>query len=116
MGCAKNEVDSLHMGKALEGAGYSLIDDAAQADCIIVNTCSFIQSATEESLQAIFEAFDLPQVKEGEGKVVVAGCMPARYGDDLAAALDEAQTFVPCSKEDDIVAVLDALFPHRGWT
>lgn len=115
MGCAKNEVDSLHMGKALEGAGYSLIDDAAQADCIIVNTCSFIQSATEESLQAIFEAFDLPQVKGGEGKVVVAGCMPARYGDDLAAALDEAQTFVPCSKEDDIVAVLDALFPHRGW-
>ncbi len=114
MGCAKNEVDSLHMGEALGSAGYALIDDAAKADCIIVNTCSFIQSATEESLQAIFEAFDLPQVKEGEGKVVVAGCMPARYGDDLTAALDEAQTFVPCSKEDDIVAVLDALFPHRG--
>ncbi len=114
MGCAKNEVDSLHMGKALEGAGYALVDDAEGADCIIVNTCSFIQSATEESLQAIFEAFDLPQVKEGKGKVVVAGCMPARYGDDLTSALNEAKTFVPCSKEDDIVAVLDALFPQRG--
>lgn len=113
MGCAKNEVDSLHMGEALEGAGYALVDDAAQAQCIIVNTCSFIQSATEESLQAIFEAFDLPQVKEGEGKVVVAGCMPARYGTDLESALEEARTFVPCSKEDDIVAVLDGLFPHR---
>ena len=110
MGCAKNEVDSELMQRKLRSAGYTLTDEHARADAIIINTCSFIQSATEESLEAIFDAAGLPNVAEGNALLIVAGCMPARYGDELACELTEAHAFVPCSSEDDIVAILDTQF------
>ena len=98
MGCAKNEVDSAAMARRLREAGFSVTEEASSADAIIVNTCSFIQAATEESIDAIFEAASLPKVDEGSAVLIVAGCMPARYGDDLAAELTEASAFVPfCS-------------------
>lgn len=109
MGCAKNEVDTQHMSRRLVTAGYCVTEDSSVADCIIVNTCSFIQSATEESLDAVFEVLGLDNVAEGDAKVVVAGCMPARYGADLEESLPEASGFLPCSKEDDIVEVVDGL-------
>ena len=87
MGCAKNEVDSAAMARRLREAGFSVTEEASSADAIIVNTCSFIQAATEESIDAIFEAASLPKVDEGSAVLIVAGCMPARYGDDLAAEL-----------------------------
>lgn len=109
LGCAKNEVDTAHMKARLVQAGFTIADDPACADAVVVNTCSFIQSATEESLEAIFDAADMPNVAAG-APLVVAGCMPARYGDDLAEELTEARAFVPCSREDDIAQVLaDAL-------
>lgn len=114
MGCAKNEVDSAAMGRALAAAGYRIADDPAAADVIVVNTCSFIEAATEESLEAIFEAASLPCVAAGDAAIVVAGCMPARYGDDLAEELTEARAFVPCSREDDIVAVLAGITGFAG--
>ena len=49
MGCAKNEVDSEHMAARLVEAGYEVVDDPETADVVIVNTCTFIQAATEES-------------------------------------------------------------------
>ncbi len=109
MGCAKNEVDSNRMKADLREGGFVIEEDPANADAVIVNTCSFIQSATEESLEAIFEVSGLPNVAAGAA-LIVAGCMPARYGDDLSSELTEAAAFVPCSKEDDIIAVVsDAL-------
>ena len=118
LGCAKNEVDTAEMTKRLTAAGYEVCDDASAADVVVVNTCSFIQAATEESLEAIFEVCDLPNFVEGSAKLVVAGCMPARYGNDLASELGEAQAFVPCSKEDDIVEVLAGVLgdaaPHAS--
>ncbi|MEC4184096.1 30S ribosomal protein S12 methylthiotransferase RimO [Adlercreutzia sp. R21] len=109
MGCAKNEVDSAAMARRLAAAGYCIVEAPDGADVIVVNTCSFIQAATEESLEAIFEAASLPRVAAGDASIVVAGCMPARYGDDLADELVEARAFVPCSKEDDIVEVVASL-------
>ena len=105
MGCAKNEVDSNRMQSDLRHAGFAVVEDPADADAVIVNTCSFIQSATEESIEAIFEVSGLPNVSDG-APLIVAGCMPARYGDDLSSELTEAAAFVPCSKEDDIVSVV----------
>lgn len=113
MGCAKNEVDSRSMADKLLAAGAQVIDDATQAECIIVNTCSFIQAATEESIAAIFEMCGLPRVEAGKCKLIVAGCMPSRYGDDLQDSLPEVQSFVPCAKEDDIVGIVSKLFPGR---
>ena len=106
MGCAKNEVDSAAMARRLREAGFSVTEEASSADAIIVNTCAYIQAATEESIDAIFEAASLPKVDEGSAVLIVAGCMPARYGDDLAAELTEASAFVPCSREDDIAEVV----------
>ena len=109
LGCAKNEVDSAHMTERMLAAGYRMVDDPAEADVVIVNTCSFIQAATEESLEVIFDLAGLPAMEEGAAKLVVAGCMPARYGEELEKELAEAHAFVPCRKEDDIVEILDGL-------
>ena len=109
MGCAKNEVDSAHMADLLVGAGYDVIDDPAQADVVIVNTCSFIQAATEESIEAILEAAGLLNVSQGGAHLVVSGCMPARYEGDLEAELPEVSRFIPCADEHNIVSVVDEL-------
>lgn len=105
LGCAKNEVDTAHMRARLLQAGFLIEDDPACADAVVVNTCSFIQSATEESLEAIFEVAGLPNIASGAA-LIVAGCMPARYGDELSGELTEARAFVPCGREDDIAAVV----------
>ncbi|MDO4399473.1 MAG: 30S ribosomal protein S12 methylthiotransferase RimO [Coriobacteriia bacterium] len=111
LGCAKNEVDSQEMSAKLVRAGYLLADDPEQADVIIINTCSFIQAATEESIDTFFELAGLDRVAAGESKIVMAGCLPARYGADLEEELTEAQAFVPCSREDDIVQIVAGLIP-----
>ena len=109
MGCAKNEVDSANMLARLMGAGYVCAEDAESADVIIVNTCSFIQAATEESIDAVLDAASLESVASGKAKLVVAGCMPSRYGAELESELNEASSFVPCAGEHAIVEVVDAL-------
>lgn len=106
LGCAKNEVDTAEMTKRVGAAGFVVCDDPASADAVVVNTCSFIQAATEESIETIFDICSLENFEAGRARLVVAGCMPARYGDELKGELDEASAFVPCSKEDDIVEVL----------
>lgn len=113
LGCAKNEVDTAHMSDRVQQAGYALEADPAHADAIIINTCSFIQAATEESIETILDTADLPSVHEGKARLIVAGCMPARYGEELDQEFPEAQAFVPCSKEDDIVEVLNEMFGEQ---
>lgn len=109
MGCAKNEVDSEHMMDRLVAAGYVIEGDPEVADVVIVNTCSFIQSATEESIDAILEVAGYESVASGSSKIVVAGCMPARYGEDLEGGLSEVDSFVPCADEQNIVGVVDGV-------
>ena len=77
MGCAKNEVDSAAMARRLREAGFSVSEEASSADAIIVNTCSFIQAATEESIDAIFEAASLPKVRAAPSSSSPAVCRPA---------------------------------------
>ena len=108
MGCAKNEVDTSHMQARLLEAGYALSDDVERADAIVVNTCSFIQSATEESIEAILDAAGIDSVARGDAKLIVAGCMPARYGSELDSELPEVSAFVTCADESSIVSVIDS--------
>lgn len=70
LGCAKNEVDSANMKRRVLAAGFCLEEDPAQADAVVVNTCSFIQAATEESLEAIFEIAGLENFERGDAKLV----------------------------------------------
>lgn len=109
LGCAKNESDSARMQEDLIRAGYSIVDIADSADVIVVNTCSFIQSAIEESLDAVFEIVGYDSVASGDTKLVVCGCMPSRFGDDLEEELTEADKFVTCREEDNIVEIIDDL-------
>ena len=109
LGCAKNEVDSARMKQALSNAGYRFVEEPDAADAILVNTCSFLQSATEESIGVIFEALDMPKVACGKAKIAVCGCMPARYGQDLAESLTEVDCYVPCADELNIVSRIDGL-------
>ncbi|MDA8026585.1 MAG: 30S ribosomal protein S12 methylthiotransferase RimO [Actinomycetota bacterium] len=86
LGCAKNEVDSRKLlGRAIE-SGLVQTDTADDADLIVVNTCAFIEAARQESIATIL---DLVDQRERGAKVVVTGCMAARYRDELIEALPD---------------------------
>jgi ribosomal protein S12 methylthiotransferase len=89
LGCARNEVDSEELAGRLEADGWLLVEDAADADVAVVNTCGFVAAAKKDSVDALLEANDL----KGHGRtqaVVAVGCMAERYGKELADALPEA--------------------------
>lgn len=109
LGCAKNEVDTDRMRSLLCAAGYDEVDDPASSDLIIINTCSFLASATSESIEATLE---LAQEVSGDvtcAPIVMCGCVPSRYGDDLPDELPEVAAFVKADEEDGIVSVVDGL-------
>ena len=84
LGCARNEVDSEELAGRLAADGYQLVDDADDADAVLVNTCGFIETAKKDSVDAILAATD------SGASVVAVGCMAERYGSELAGALPEA--------------------------
>ncbi|OIJ84611.1 30S ribosomal protein S12 methylthiotransferase RimO [Streptomyces colonosanans] len=89
LGCARNEVDSEELAGRLEADGWQLVEDAADADVAVVNTCGFVDAAKKDSVDALLEANDLKD--HGRTQAVVAvGCMAERYGKELAEALPEA--------------------------
>ena len=89
LGCPKNLVDSEVMLGMAEKDGHEITADASQADVLVVNTCAFIDRAKQESIDTILEMAELKKQNPGR-KLVVTGCMAERYGDELAAALPEA--------------------------
>lgn len=109
LGCAKNEVDSKKMADKLCKCGYKIVDDHESADAIIVNTCSFIKSATDESIEAILDIAGLIEDKGVSAKIIVTGCMPSRYGSELKSELPEVERFVKCDEEQDIIDVVSEL-------
>jgi len=113
LGCARNQVDSEIMIGRLKKAGWVLADDPAQAEAIVVNTCSFIESAAEESIDAILELAQYK--KEGScNRLVVTGCLPQRYREDILASLPEVDVFLGTGAFNQIVnAVQDPKFTHQ---
>ena len=82
LGCAKNQVDGEMLMASLKNAGFELCDDAALADVAIENTCGFIDSAKQESIDEILELATLR--KEGRiKKIVVTGCLAERYREEI---------------------------------
>src|SRR6187399_2104015 len=83
LGCARNEVDSEELAGRLEADGFLLVDDAADADTVVVNTCGFVEAAKKDSVDMLLQAADLKE--SGRPQAVVAvGCLAERYGKDLA--------------------------------
>ena len=89
LGCAKNEVDTDRMRSLLTAAGYEEAFDPQDADIAIVNTCSFLASATSESIETTLELANEVQDGVRSCPIVMCGCVPSRYGDDLPDELPE---------------------------
>jgi len=108
MGCARNDVDSEELAGRLAADGWQLIDDAAQAEIAVINTCGFIESAKKDSIDALLEANSLKE--NGVTKAVVAvGCMAERYGSELATALPEADGILSFDDYQEISNRLKAI-------
>lgn len=107
LGCAKNEVDTDRMRALLDAADYQEVDSVQDADAVIINTCSFLASATSESIETTLALAE--EVKEGvrAARIIMCGCVPSRYGDQLPQELPEVSAFVRADEEDGIVAVVD---------
>ncbi len=109
LGCAKNEVDTDRMRALLNGSGFSEAADVDDADVAIVNTCSFLASATEESVEATLELAEGRAEGVRELPIVMCGCVPSRYGDELPEQLPEVAAFVKAEDEDGIVGVVSGV-------
>jgi len=109
VGCPKNEVDTDKMRADVAGSAYTVAADLDEADVVVVNTCSFIAEATEESVSMVLEVASEWLPERPGRKLVVAGCMPSRYGSDLAAAMPEVDAFVPINQEGALLGVLERL-------
>jgi ribosomal protein S12 methylthiotransferase len=117
MGCARNEVDSEELAGRLDDAGFGLVDDPADADVVVVNTCGFVESAKQDSVDTLLAAADLKTNGMGGPKAVVAvGCLAERYGDGLAEALPEADAVLSFDDYPDIAARLRDVLDGRGHT
>ena len=114
LGCAKNEVDSDRMRALLLAAGFEETADTGDADVAIVNTCSFLASATEESVEATLELAEERAAGVRACPIVMCGCVPSRYGDALADELPEVAAFVRAEDEDGIVDVVRDVLGIRG--
>src|SRR6476659_8384381 len=106
LGCPKNLVDSEVMMGKLKANGYELTADASEAETVVVNTCGFIDSAKQESIDTILEAAQLKS--NGQAKrLIVAGCLVERYRDELKAEIPEVDAFIGTSQINEILAVCD---------
>lgn len=106
LGCPKNLVDSEVMMGHLKESGFEITADPLDADTVVVNTCGFIESAKQESIDAILEASRLKT--EGKAtRVVVAGCLVERYRDELRAEMPEIDAFIGTSQINEITRVCD---------
>ncbi|MER7505402.1 30S ribosomal protein S12 methylthiotransferase RimO [Nonomuraea pusilla] len=108
LGCARNEVDSEELAARLEAAGWQLDDD--DPEVVVVNTCGFIDSAKKDSIDTLLAASD------SGAKVVAAGCMAERYGNELADALPEASAVLSFDDYADIGGRLDDVLAGRRLT
>lgn len=113
LGCAKNLVDSEHMASLLRSEHIRLAPSPEEADVLIVNTCSFINDAKKESIDVIRDACAAKRAGRHKA-VVVAGCLPQRYGRDLRATLPEVDAFVGLDALDKVPLLVRQLAAGRG--
>jgi ribosomal protein S12 methylthiotransferase len=118
LGCAKNLVDSEIMVGHLLQAGMTIIPEAEQADVVIVNTCSFIDSSKEESIGHILEVHQNRGMKKRRQhqKLIVAGCMSQRFSKNLSTELhDEVDAFIGLDQVTKIGPIIEEIYAkERG--
>ena len=111
LGCPKNRVDSEVVVAGLLARGFQVCQDPEQAEVIVVNTCSFIRPAVDEAIDTLLAAAALKD--QGKTRYVAAlGCLPQRYGPQLARELDEVDLFVTAAAADQAAQEIAALVEH----
>ena len=113
LGCARNRVDSEVMLGTMMGEGWKATDDAAEADAIVVNTCGFIGSAKQESVDTILTAAEHKK-SNPHMKLVVTGCLTQRYKTQLAKGLPEVDLFIGTDQFTQIGELLDSKNAKKG--
>ena len=114
LGCPKNQVDSELMLGMLARAGHDITEEAAAAECLVVNTCAFIDRAREESVDTILE---LARLKErGRARaLIVTGCLSQRYGRELLTEMPEVDGILGTSELHRIVDLVDQAEGRQDW-
>lgn len=106
LGCPKNTVNSEQMLYLTRQAGHEIVTNAEESDAVVINTCAFIESATQEAIDTIIQIGELK--KEGKVKyLIVAGCLAQRYRKEILEELPEVDALIGISSFGDIVDVLD---------
>lgn len=114
LGCAKNLVDAEIMLGSLLKDGVEIVNDASQADAVIVNTCSFIDAAQEESVDTILEHSALRgQVRPGQA-LIVSGCLPQRFREELPKLMPEVDVFMGIDQVEQVGQLIDAAIAKRA--
>ncbi len=107
LGCCKNLVDSEKIMGMLRRNGHTIVSDPKQANAIIVNTCGFIESAKEESINTIFEMASYK--KKNLEKLIVCGCLAQRYTDALREEIPEIDAVIPIREYDKLANTLQKM-------
>jgi ribosomal protein S12 methylthiotransferase len=114
LGCAKNLVDAEIMLGALLKDGVEITNDAPSADVVIVNTCSFIDSAQEESVDTILESAELRDASNRGQGIVVSGCLPQRFRDELPKLLPEVDAFMGIDQVAQVSDIVKQAMARRA--
>jgi ribosomal protein S12 methylthiotransferase len=108
LGCPKNKVDGERMEGLLSQRGYKITGDKSQADILILNTCGFIQSAKEESIDELFNLVALKN-RNGKKKIILCGCLAQRYSEELWNNLPEVDALFGISEIDKVNMVCSSV-------
>ena len=114
LGCAKNLVDAEIMLGSLLKDGIEITNEAAQADVVIVNTCSFIDSAQEESVDTILESAAVREAKNRGQGLVVSGCLPQRFREDLPKLFPEVDAFMGIDQVANVSEIVKLALARRA--
>src|SRR6266705_4113620 len=108
LGCAKNLVDAeIMLGSVLQH-GMEITSDAEDADVLVINTCAFIDSAKEESIEAILEAHQRRELnKRPNQKLIVSGCMSQRFSRELRQSLPEVDAFIGLDQVKELGGIIE---------
>jgi ribosomal protein S12 methylthiotransferase len=115
LGCAKNLVDSEVMLGSVLQAGMEITSSAEEADVLVVNTCAFIDSAKEESIDAILEAHQRRGLtSRTDQKLIVSGCMAQRFARELRESLPEVDAFIGLDQVSQLGAIVEKILRKRS--
>jgi ribosomal protein S12 methylthiotransferase len=114
LGCAKNLVDAEIILGALLKDGIEITNDATQADAVIINTCSFIDAAQEESVDTILESAEVRTAKNRGQILIVSGCLPQRFRDELPKLLPEVDAFMGIDQIAQVPEIVKQAIARRA--